>query len=133
MKLFFILFIILFSTNLYGNNHCIFDKDFRFSWRLLENDVMVLKFENISSQNIYIEKISFHSNPQQKKLYQKNVKLDISPTKSNSLRIKIKDIDKILIGLNKKEIQKKIIHGHTCKLKKNNKSKSLLKKVLGAK
>ena len=94
---------------------------------------MVLKFENISSQNIYIKKISFYSNPQQKKLYQKNVKLDISPTKSNSLRIKIKDIDKRLIGLNKKEIQKKIIHGHTCKLKKNNKSKSLLKKVLGAK
>ena len=69
MKLFFILFIILFSTNLYGNNHCIYDKDFRFSWRLLENDVMVLKFENISSQNIYIEKISFLVTELEKKNY----------------------------------------------------------------
>ena len=127
----FIFCILLISNNTFANHHCIYDKDFKWSWRLLESNEIVLIFENISNNEINIKEVSFWSQKPQKELYKKKHNLIIEKSKSEAVRIKLKDIDKELIGLNKKQIQKKIIHAHICNLGNAEKSKKLLKKLLG--
>ena len=123
--------MLLISSNTFAKNHCIYDRDFKWSWRLLESNEMVLVFKNISNNEINIKEVSFWSRNPQRELYKKRHNFIIEKSKSMTVRIKLKDIHKQLIGLNKKQIQKLIAHAHVCNLGKGDRSKKLLKKLLG--